>query len=180
MYGRGHRRGRRTAVIAVVVTGLLALTSWVSAVAVAGASAATEPPSSAARGSNAPRGMVTLQTAAFGARRAHARRGVPVLARAAVSRSLGRDERSYWARPDRDGFLLDDHGQGLKTRLGSDCVSVRTGSERLDAELRAYGYGSELVPVARARPSADANRVRLRFYGLHLSRQRASRNGPSG
>jgi hypothetical protein len=104
------------------------------------------------------------------AARAHApSRGLaalPLAARGAVSRALGRDDRSYDARALTGGLVLRNAGQDLVARLDRSGVAVQSGRARLGLSLVGYGYGDALRPVAVVSPRAHANRVVYARGGL--------------
>ncbi len=86
---------------------------------------------------------------------------LPLPTKAAIARTLGRDDRSYGARRTATGFDMSNPRHRLVVRFGRGGVSVRSAAARFGLSLRALGYGERLQPPAAVDPQARANRV---FY----------------
>jgi hypothetical protein len=84
---------------------------------------------------------------------------LPLAARAAVSRALGRDDRAFGARSVGGGFVLRNAPQRFVARFSDGGVVVRSGRGWVGLSLRAYGYRGRRVAVVGVAPRADANRV---------------------
>lgn len=95
------------------------------------------------------------------ARAGDALAAVPAAARAAVSAVLGRDTPAYHV----EGRRARNAAHGLSVRFSGGGVAIDGPGGRVRLELRAFGYGEQLTPVAPAPPAASANRVEYRRGG---------------
>ena len=91
---------------------------------------------------------------------------LPIGAQAAISGTLGRDDRAYHAEPVPAGFRALSEKHGLRMEFGRQGISVASGNDRVDLALRAIGYGDRLRTVADAPPAARGNRVEYRRGNL--------------
>jgi RHS repeat-associated protein len=91
---------------------------------------------------------------------------MPLAAQALFSRSLGRDDRRYYARFSASGLRLRNPSQGLAVRFSRSGLHVRAGANRLGLALHAYGYGQALRPAAEMQLRAVKNRVSYRRGSL--------------
>jgi hypothetical protein len=91
---------------------------------------------------------------------------LPLAARAAIARVLGRDDAAYHVRPDGVGFALRTPRQGLQARFVAGRVEVRAGGSSLGFSLHAVGHGETLRGLAAVAPVARANRVEYRRGAL--------------
>ncbi len=103
-------------------------------------------------------------------------RALPAPARAAVSRTLGRDQAAYRAVATAGGFRLVNRRGGLVARFDRRGARVVAGRARAGLALRAVGYGTALRTVAGVVPRARANRVVYRRGGV----SEWFVNGPAG
>ncbi len=87
---------------------------------------------------------------------------IPLAAQSLVSRTLGRDQRSYRVHRTGSGLSARNAAHGLSTRFAPDGILVRSGEDTLSLRVRAAGYGRSLRPVAPATPVRHANRVSFR------------------
>lgn len=91
---------------------------------------------------------------------------LPVAAQGPVSAALGAEGQAYRVSRMGGRFTASSPGQHLSTSFTRSGVSVRSGTTNVRLSLLAVGYGSALVPLARVRPSAHANRILYRHPGL--------------
>jgi hypothetical protein len=93
---------------------------------------------------------------------------------AAVARTIGGSDRTYWVR--RSGSGLSALGAGLSTSFRAAGVVVRADGRSAGLSLSAVGRGVALAPVAAAMPQASHNRVVYDRGSL----QEWYANGPAG
>src|SRR3954453_18523310 len=91
---------------------------------------------------------------------------LPLPAKALVSRTLARDDRSFAATPVAGGLGVRNAHHHLSARFSHGGGFVRSGSARFGLSLHAYGYAGRLRTLAPATPRADHNRVSYRRPGL--------------
>src|SRR5258708_25565892 len=92
---------------------------------------------------------------------------LPGAAKAAISASLGRNNRAYHAVASVGaGFDAVTPPQKLTTHFGADAVEVSSGSLRWTMALQSYGYGESLVAAGTAVPTSSLNRVEYRRPAL--------------
>jgi hypothetical protein len=85
------------------------------------------------------------------------RRGLdalPLGARGVMARTLGADDRRWFAHRVAGGFELGDRGAGVRTSFSSRAVIARVGTVSWSLGLRGYGYGDRLRAVPPAAPAA--------------------------
>ncbi len=80
-------------------------------------------------------------------------------AKGAISNSLGREQRAFYATSRRGGLIADNAAQRLTTHFGTSGVLVRSGATTFGLQLLAWGAPGHTTPVAPAAPRANANRV---------------------
>jgi hypothetical protein len=102
--------------------------------------------------------------------------GLPLPAKALISRTLGGGDRTFATIPSRGGFTAMNARQHLVTRFGRTGVLVRSGAARVGLSLDGYGYEGRLGTVAAVLPVVHANRV---VYRRGLVREWYA-NGPLG
>jgi len=93
---------------------------------------------------------------------------------AAVARTIGGSDRTYWVRRSAGG--LSALGAGLTTSFRAAGVVVRADGRSAGLSLGAVGRGAALAPVAAAIPRASHNRVVYDRGSL----QEWYANGPAG
>jgi len=91
---------------------------------------------------------------------------LPLGARGVVARSVGADDRRWFAHRIAGGFELGNSGTGVRTGFSRRAVIVRAGTVAWSLGLRGYGYGDRLRAVRPASPAARANRVVYRRSGV--------------
>jgi phage gpG-like protein len=101
--------------------------------------------------------------------------GLPLAAQGPVSQALG-ESPSYLVRRTATGLLAESPDQGLSLAFSSSGVSVSSGAAHLGLRLRGIGFGSSLIQLSSATPTAHANRVRYVHPGL----EEWYANGPIG
>ncbi len=101
---------------------------------------------------------------------------LPAPARLAVSRSLGGDERSYWARAMGGSFALHNAAQGLLASFSRRGAVIEAGGRRLQLSLWGFGRRLWLTPSPPVAPLAHANRVAF----IHAGVSEWYANGPLG
>jgi hypothetical protein len=84
---------------------------------------------------------------------------LPLAARAAISRTLGRDDPAYRVTEAEGGFRVTNQPQGLQSWFSAAGVRVRAGESRFGLSLTGYGSGGTVRPVSSVAPRARANRV---------------------
>ena len=102
--------------------------------------------------------------------------GVPLAARGALSRTLGRADPRYRPVRARRGWLARNPAQRLAAAFTRHGVAIRSGALTVTMAVKDYGDGSRLRPVASAAPTVAANLVRFRqgpLTGWYA-------NGPAG
>ncbi|MGZ4195538.1 MAG: hypothetical protein ACXVFQ_03910 [Solirubrobacteraceae bacterium] len=80
-------------------------------------------------------------------------------AKGAISNSLGREQRAFYATARPGGLIADNAAQRLTTHFGTSGVLVRSGATKFGLQLLAWGAPGHTSPVAPAVPRANANRV---------------------
>jgi len=92
--------------------------------------------------------------------------GLPPVAQAHVSATLGREVSGYHVSRSDAGF----HAENARQRLAADFlpqgVRVSHGAERWTMSLRSYGYGDVIQSLDRVVPQASVNRVEYRRGSL--------------
>src|SRR4051812_15382880 len=91
---------------------------------------------------------------------------LPLPAKALVSRTVARNDRSFAVTPAAGGLGARNAHHHLTARFSHGGVLVRSGSARFGLSLHAYGYAGRLRALAPATPHADHNRVSYRRPGL--------------
>lgn len=110
---------------------------------------------------------------------------LPLDARFAISRALGKETGSYHAAAVAGGYRLDNRRHALSASFLPTGVEIQTGSARWGLALSGYGYGTDLRAVGTVAPQAQANRVEYR-RGTHWRARRPPRSvwspstGPGG
>ena len=87
------------------------------------------------------------------------RAGLPLSAKALISRTLGGGDRTFGTIPSRGGFTAMNARQNLVARFSRTGVLVRSGAARVGLSLDGYGYDGRLETLAAVPPVAHANRV---------------------
>jgi hypothetical protein len=85
--------------------------------------------------------------------------GLPLPAKALISRTLGGGDRTFGTIRSRGGFTAMNARQHLVTRFSPAGVLVRSGAAQIGLSLDGYGYMGRLGTVAAVAPVAHANRV---------------------
>jgi hypothetical protein len=85
--------------------------------------------------------------------------GLPLPAKALISRTLGGGDRTFGTIRSRGGFTAMNARQHLVARFSRTGVLVRSGAEQVGLSLDGYGYEGRLGSVAAVPPVAHANRV---------------------
>lgn len=75
---------------------------------------------------------------------------------ALVSRTLGRAQRAYWARPGRGGPIT---AGALRATFGRSGVDVRSGAVSLGMRLSGYGGAGAMLRLPQVSATAERNRV---------------------
>jgi len=101
---------------------------------------------------------------------------LPLAAQAPVSRALGRDDVSYWARRSAGGLQAVNRAQRLRAQFDRGGVLVSSGGVWLGLSLRAFGYGAALEPLAVVAARVAANQVAY----VHAGVSEWYANGPLG
>ena len=102
---------------------------------------------------------------------------VPESLQSAISAAIGRDQKVYRAVANRRCITITNPRSGFQATFTPKGVEVRDHSRSAwDLELKWFGEGTELQPVAKTRPLADRNQVEYRRGGL----VEWYRNGPEG
>ena len=100
---------------------------------------------------------------------------IPLLARYAVSKALGRDRKAYHAVKDdgayhavegNGGFRADNPAQSYGLAFSSNGIEVRSGEASLGLRLRSWGYGENQHPVIEAQPISENNLVEYKRGAL--------------
>jgi FG-GAP repeat len=86
---------------------------------------------------------------------------LPIAARAAISRVVGREDRSYRAVRSGSRVRVTNRRDGLVGEFGRR-IQLRAGKDHVTVSLRAFGRGSALRRLAGSSPDARANRVLYR------------------
>jgi trimeric autotransporter adhesin len=81
---------------------------------------------------------------------------------AAISATLGRDDRSYHAARVPGGFRASNSRHDLRIDFSRRGVAVGSGPDQVAFKLRKAGYGDALSPVQAAAPRREANRIEYR------------------
>jgi FG-GAP repeat len=103
--------------------------------------------------------------------------GVPGTARAKVSAVLGADEPAFAVTRSGASLRTANVAKGVSARFAEGGVQLLSRGINVSLSLRALGVGSSLQAVARAQPTAHANRVSYARGGA-LTEWYA--NGPAG
>src|SRR5688572_9054301 len=69
---------------------------------------------------------------------------LPPAAQGVVSRTLGRDDRSYHALASNGALSFENRWHALQARFGVLGLEIRAGGGQLGLSLRASGYGEDL------------------------------------
>ena len=101
---------------------------------------------------------------------------LPLAARGPVSRALGRDDASYWARRSAGGLQAVNRAQRLRAQFDQGRVLISSGGVWLGLSLRAYGYGAALQQLRAVAPRVAADQV---VY-VHAGVSEWYVNGPLG
>ena len=101
---------------------------------------------------------------------------LPMPAKALISRTVARDDRSFAVTPAGGGLAARNAPHHLVARFSRHGVLVRSGSAHVGLSLDAYGYGRRLRTLAQATPRADHNQVTYR----HPALSEGYANGPLG
>ena len=80
-------------------------------------------------------------------------------AQAAISRSIGRGDRTYWAHPAPGGALTARASAGLSATYDPHGVLLRSGHDTVRIALAGIGGASHLSRVAPARPRGRENLI---------------------
>jgi hypothetical protein len=91
---------------------------------------------------------------------------LPLPAKAPISKTLGRDDRSFHASAAAGGFTIANDRQRLAASFGRQGVLMHSGGESFGLSLRSWGYGSSLSDLDAVSPHARANRVSYRHGAL--------------
>lgn len=85
--------------------------------------------------------------------------GLPLPAKALISRTMGGGDRAFATIRSRGGFTAMNARQHLVARFSRTGVLVRSGAEQVGLSLDGYGYEGRLGTVAAVPPVAHASRV---------------------
>lgn len=91
---------------------------------------------------------------------------LPLLARYAGSRIIGREVASYHVERAPNELRMQNARHGFAAAFNTAGVSVEASGARLGLRLAAVGYGTSLEPVPRASLAAERNRVLFRRGSL--------------
>jgi len=89
-----------------------------------------------------------------------------VAARSRISTVLGHDAVGFRARPEGNGFRIENPRHRLVADFTSEGVNLRSGSSHWTLAFLGYGYGPAITRAERTAPAADSNRVEYRHGAL--------------
>jgi trimeric autotransporter adhesin len=87
---------------------------------------------------------------------------LPSTAQSNISAALARENPAYYARSVGADLVADNAAQKLRAHFSASGVQVRSAGSVWKLALSGYGYGNNLIPLQKAVPSANQNRVEYR------------------
>ena len=84
---------------------------------------------------------------------------IPLSARYAVSKAIGKDREAYHVVKDTGGLHADNPNQSYGLSFSPNGFEVRSGKTSWGLRLKSWGYGANQHPVSEAQPIPKNNRV---------------------